>query len=208
MARYLKTAFTFIHTYILLIISVALPILFYVFVNPPLSFLIAGIGAEVVLFVMYIFGLPNYEVFKKRLHENNFDKLIDRNYFLKTIRSFHPHVKPILEAFYEEAFNITKELNVKGVENIVRQSLLNILQLGESYSSLQFKIEKGMGTSRQREQMKIRNQKRLNLIESVYKELKELSGKLILMGDADEREEKIFIEQISTMNEALESEID
>ncbi len=208
MARYLKTAFTFIHTYIFLLFLITMPVLFQIIVEPPLSFMIAGIGAEVVLFVLYIYGLPNIDIFKRRLHENNFDRYIERNYFLKTIRNFHPIVKPSIEAFYEEAFNITKELNVTGIEDMVRQSLLNIIQLGESFSSLQFKIEKGMGTANQRERMKERNQRRLSLIKTVYKELKELGGKLILMGDADEKEEKIFIEQISTMNEALESEID
>ncbi len=211
MGKYIKTAFSFAHTYILLIFLIGLPIAFYFLIRPfnlNWIFLGSGIVLEIALFIMYIAGLTKIETFKKRFNIQNYERFLDRKYFIKSIESYNDNVKQILSEFFKEAYNILNELNVKGINDIIAQALLNVVQLGESYSSLQIKIDKKMGTTEQREEMDNRNNKRLELIKSSYKALKELGGRLILMNDKDPSDEQFVLEQLSTMNEALKSEIE
>lgn len=208
MSKYLKTAFSFLHTYILLIFIIALPVLYQYLMKPPLFILIAGVILELVLFVSYLYNLTKINIFKKRFNEQNYERFLDKSYFMKTIKIFHKDIKGLLEDFYVQASNIISELKINSINDIVAQSLLNVVQLGENYTSLQEKIFKRMGTPKQRDEMIERNKQRLELIKSSYKELKELGGKLILMNEEGTTDEKLFLQEIKTMNEAFELHID
>ncbi len=206
MIKYLKSVFSFLQTYILLLFMIASPIILYNISKQPLIIIIVSILLELVIFVVYLTNLVKVKDFKNLYNKNNYMHLLDYNYFKKTIGKQSGEIKNILEKFYTEAHNILESVNVYGMKDMIAQSLLNVVNIGESYTSLNDKINKNMGTQKQQKEMINRNKEKFLLIESSYEELKELGGKLILMND--NKNEEYVLDQLSMMNKVFESEME
>lgn len=207
MIKYLKVAFSFLQTYVLLLAMIASPVILYYVMNSPLLIIIGSILLELVIFIIYLTKLVKVKDFKQRYNKDNYMRLLDYHYFNKAIKKQSKDIKTLLTKFYTEAHNILESVDVYGMKDMIAQSLLNVVNIGESYTSMKDKINKNMGTKYQQKEMINRNDEKFKLVESSYEELKELGGKLILMDD-DNKNEKYVLDQLSMMNKVFETEIE
>lgn len=207
MKKYIKTMFSFVQTYILLIFMIVSPLVLHYILNPSKLFMFGGIALEVIVLIIYFVNLVNVKEFKNLYNKNNYLRLLDYHYFKKEINRQSSNIRDILENFYTEARNILDNVNADSMKDMIAQALLNVLNIGESYSSLEEKINKNIGTKYQQKEMISRNKEKLLIIKTSYDDLKELGGKLVLMSDDDNRNEKYVLDQLSMMNKIFETEI-